>query len=306
MQVDVRPLGAGDLEAANRVLRDAFAAVLGEDALGDADPLRTRLAAGHVRGIGAFLGGVLVGSAVVTRWGSVGLVGPLSVEPALWGRGIASGLLGGVGRVLDGWGVTHRGLFTFAHSPRHHALYQNFGYWPRFLTALMSSEVPAGLPRGEGWTALSVVPDRRAAVAACAELAGQVHPGLDLTAEIASLRDQGLGDVVLVGDPQQPDAFAICHDGPGSEAGSGTAYVKFGAARPGDHGAFVALVAACREHASAVGARRLVVGVNTARHAAYRHLGEAGFRTDVPGVTMHHGNAPGYDRPDTYVLDDWR
>jgi GNAT superfamily N-acetyltransferase len=306
MQVDVRPMERGDLGPANRVLRDAFGAILGEDTLGDTDLLRTRLAAGHVRGLGAFMGRVLVGSALVTRWGSVGFVGPVSVEPALWGRGIGSGLLGAVGEILDGWGVTDRGLFTFAHSPRHHALYQHFGYWPRFLTALMSSEVPVALPRGTGWSAFSGLADRRAAVAACSELAEAVHPGLDLTAEIAALQEQKLGDVVLVGDPARPDAFAICHDGPGTEAGTGKAYVKFGAARPRDHRAFVALVQACREHASAVGARRLVVGVNTARHGAYRHLGEAGFRTDVPGVTMHHGNAPGYDRPNSYVLDDWR
>ncbi|MCU1625309.1 MAG: GCN5-related N-acetyltransferase protein [Pseudonocardia sp.] len=306
MHVDLRPLERGDLGDANRVLRDAFGAMLGEDTLGDTDPLRTRLAAGHVRGVGAFLGSVLVGSALVTRWGSVGFVGPLSVEPPLWGRGVGSRLLGAVGEILDGWGVTHRGLFTFAHSPRHHALYQHFGYWPRFLTALMSSEVPAELPRGTGWSVLSAQADGRAAVAACAELADAVYPGLDLTAEITALQAQKLGDVVLVGDPARPDAFAICHDGPGTEAGAGKAYVKFGAARPGDHHAFVALVRACREHAAAVGARLLVVGVNTARHEAYRHLGEIGFRTDVPGVTMHHGNAAGYDRPDSYVLDDWR
>jgi GNAT superfamily N-acetyltransferase len=306
MQVDLRPLQRGDHGAAQRVLRDAFGAILGEDTLADTDLVRTRLAAGHVCGLGAFTGGALVGSALVTRWGSVGLVGPLSVEPALWGRGIGSRLLGAVEEVLDGWGVTHRGLFTFAHSPRHHALYQHFGYWPRFLTALMSCEIPAGPARGTGWSVLSAQADRRAAVAACAELAEAVHPGLDLTAEINAVREQGLGDVVLLGDPARPDGFAVCHDGPGTEAGSGKAYVKFGAARPGDHHSFAALVQACREHASEVGARRLVVGVNTARHDAYRHLGEAGFRTDVPGVTMHHGNAVGYDRPDSYVLDDWR
>jgi hypothetical protein len=39
------------------------------------------------------------------------------------------------------WAVKHEGLFTFAHSPKHIALYQYFGFWPRFLTAIMSKPV---------------------------------------------------------------------------------------------------------------------------------------------------------------------
>ncbi len=35
-------------------------------------------------------------------------------------------------------GTQHAGLFTFAHSQKHVGLYQRFGFWPRFLTALMS------------------------------------------------------------------------------------------------------------------------------------------------------------------------
>jgi hypothetical protein len=31
-----------------------------------------------------------------------------------------------------------------------------------------------------------------------------------------------------------------------------------------------------------------------------------GFLTEIPGVTMHRPNLPGYSRPGIYVLDDWR
>jgi hypothetical protein len=58
--------------------------------------------------------------------------------------------------------------------------------------------------------------------------------------------------------------------------------------------------------AAEVGATRLTLGVNTARHEAYRQLLTAGFRTDIPGVTMHRPNEPGYDREDVRLLDDWR
>ena len=39
----------------------------------------------------------------------------------------------------------------------------------------------------------------------------------------------GIGDVVLLGDPAAPAGFALCHVGPGTEAGSNTCYAKFGA-----------------------------------------------------------------------------
>jgi hypothetical protein len=35
----------------------------------------------------------------------------------------------------------HAGLFTFAQSSKHIALYQKFDFWPRFLTAVMSKNV---------------------------------------------------------------------------------------------------------------------------------------------------------------------
>ena len=43
--------------------------------------------------------------------------------------------------------------------------------------------------------------------------------------------DQNLGDVVLTGAGPL-DGLAVCHIGAGSEAGGGTCYIKFGAARP--------------------------------------------------------------------------
>jgi predicted N-acetyltransferase YhbS len=303
-EVEIRRLREPDLHAADRIQRRAFAALVGGDDQRDAELVRTRWAAGNTAALGAFAGNRLVGSVFGTRWGSVGFVGPLSVEPECWERGIGSQLFAAADRVLREWGVVRRGLFTFAHSPRHHRLYQRFGYWPRFLTALMSRPVPAAPPLVE-WTPGSTQ-DRDRLTAAAARLAGAVYPGLDLGGEIASVLDQKIGDVVLVGPPAAPTGVAVVHDGAGSEAGSGVAYVKVGLVRPGAAADFAALVDACLAHAAVLGVDRLVVGVNTARHGAYRHLVARGFATDVPGVTMHAPNDPGYDHEQSYVLDDWR
>ncbi len=47
-------------------------------------------------------------------------------------------------------------------------------------------------------------------------------------------------------------------------------------------------------------------GVNLSRSQAYRQMLRRGFRTDIQGVAMHRPDSPGYNRPDVFVVDDWR
>jgi predicted N-acetyltransferase YhbS len=307
MDLEVRPLAAADLDHAARVLRAAFTAYLGVDLLADSDLLRSRHRARHCVVLAAYGSGRPVGTLVATGWGSVGLLGPMSVTPSLWGQGIGSRLVEAGIAVLDGRGATHQGLFTYANSPRHHVFYQRFGFWPRFLTAVMSAPVTGSEPAAGHPLSTADAVTRRRLTADCAAITDALRPGLDLTGEIDAVLDSGLGEVLVVGDPR-PTGFAICHSGPGTEAGTGVAYVKFAAARPGPGApvALAALVDACRGYAARAGARRLTLGVNTARREAYRWLIAAGMRTDVVGVTMHRPDAPGYDHPHTHVLDDWR
>ena len=308
MKIEVRSLSVSDVDAADEVFRDAFTTVLGAGVHRDTELVRTRFRAPHTAALAAFLDDKLAGSTFVTRWGSVAYFGPLSVTPKLWGQGIGTRLVAAAVDVLDGWGAGHQGLFTYAQSPQHHGFYQRFGFWPRFLTAIMSRPLTGAEP-GLGWRLSAVAPaDRPALVDGCAAVTDAIHPGLDVRGEIAAVVDQGLGDVVLIGEPDTPRGFAVCHTGAGTEAGSGVAYVKFGAVRPGPGAAqaFESLVAACQGFAVEVGAVRLTLGVNTGRHEAYRQLLAAGFRTDSPGVTMHRPNEPGYDREDVRILDDWR
>jgi predicted N-acetyltransferase YhbS len=308
VDIEVRPLDAADVDAADEVFRDAFATVLGVGVHRDTELVRTRFRAQHTTTLAAFVDGEVAGSTIVTRWGSVAYFGPLSVSPKWWGHGIGTRLVGAAVDVLDGWGAGHQGLFTFAQSPQHHGFYQRFGFWPRFLTAIMSRPLTGSEPE-LGWRLSDVAPaDRAALLDGCSAVTDAIHEGLDVRGEIEAVLDQGLGDVVLIGEPEVPRGFAVVHAGAGTEAGSGVAYAKFAAVRPGPGAAqaFDSLVAACQGYAVETGAVRLTLGVNTARHEAYRQLLAAGFRTDSPGVTMHRPNEPGYDREDVRLLDDWR
>src|SRR6516165_7977786 len=73
---------------------------------------------------------------------------------------------------FERWGTRHAGLFTFPHSQKHVGLYQRFGFWPRFLTAIMSKPVAKPEHRCESWTTLTVVPrsERDQRIADCRAL----------------------------------------------------------------------------------------------------------------------------------------
>jgi hypothetical protein len=58
--------------------------------------------------------------------------------------------------------------------------------------------------------------------------------------------------------------------------------------------------------ARAQGLERLVLGVNVARHDAYRRLLARGYRTAFQGVVMQRRIEPGYCRPDVHAIDDLR
>ena len=160
-------------------------------------------------------------------WGAFGFFGPLTVHPGLWDHGIGSRLLRPVLEAFDRWEVRQAGLFTFADSPKHLGLYQKHGFWPRALTVITTKEVEAS----------AATPFELLAGARGKDVAGltdRVFPGLDLRREIVAASEQGLGDTVLLRSDGELDGMAVCHCGAGSEAGSDSCYVKFGAVRPGE------------------------------------------------------------------------
>ena len=134
------------------------------------------------------------------------------MRPDLWDHGIARRLLEPTMALFERWRTTHRGLFTFSHSPKHHALYQKFGFYPRFLTAVLGKRVsstvtPGGLRRfsqldrseHDQWLA-----DAR-------EVTDTLYSGLDLTHEIRVTDELRLGDTLFLDDEDRIAGFAVCH-----------------------------------------------------------------------------------------------
>jgi len=308
----VRPLTERDLDAADRIMRLAFGTFTGlpdpAAAMGDTDYVRTRWRANPAAAFAVEVDGELAGSNFVTHWGSVGFFGPLTIRPDLWDRGLGGLLVQPAIESFDRREVTCAGLFTFAHSVKHVGLYQKFGFFPRFLTAILAKAPRPAASAGVA-TYSDVPPLERAQVLAeCALVTGALHPGFDVSGEIRAVADQRLGDTVLLREHGAVTAFAVCHCGPRTEAGRGTCYVKFAAVVPGAGAGrrFAALLDACESLAAGRGLPQISAGVNLARHEAYRDLIARGFRTVRQGIAMHRPNEPGYSRPGVYAIDDWR
>jgi GNAT superfamily N-acetyltransferase len=335
MNISIRPLQESELSAADYIFRLSFGTFLGlSDPLlfyGDADYIKTRFYSDPSAAYAAVSDddGKLLGSNFTANWGSVGFFGPLTIHPDYWNKGIAKRLLEPTMQLFSKWNTKHAGLFTFSNSPKHIGLYQKFDFWPRFLTAVMSREL---LPKQEEEMTTGLrfskyselvqdgtYKDEKHLLGECKKLTNSVYEGLNLETEIRSVRKQKLGDTILLWRQEDQNTnydversqlvgIAVCHSGAGSEAGSNTCYIKFGAVKPG-HNAdrdFEELLNVCELFAREKDMKRLTAGTNIGRYRAYTKMLLNGFIIDILGVAMQKGNDEGYNLQNVYIIDDWR
>jgi hypothetical protein len=113
--VSVGPLLEADLPEADRIFHLAFGTFLDLP-----DPMQfwpdrnyayTRWRADSTTAFGAKVDAELIATNFVTRWGTVGFFGPLTVRPDFWDRGIANRLLEPTMDLFARCGTKHAGLF---------------------------------------------------------------------------------------------------------------------------------------------------------------------------------------------------
>ncbi len=309
--IEIRAMTLDDVDQADHVMRTAFGTFLEvpdpATTFGDAQIIRPRFATTPEGAFVAARENEVLGSVLATRWGSFAFFGPLTVREDLWNQGLARRLLEPVMDLFENWEATLTGLHTFAQSTKHVGLYQRFGYWPQYLTALMAKSVER--PGDDEVMRLSALDpnDRARAVAECAHLTDALYPGLEVNVEFAEVERLGLGDVVLITDDVGVAAFAVCHCGAG-EAGSAACFVKFAAVRPGPDSerAFTRLLAGVETFAHERSVAQVTLGMNTSHRRAYSSLLERGYRSAAQGVRMQRPDDLGYCRDDVFVVDDLR
>lgn len=248
----------------------------------------------------------LIGFSMVSNWGSCAGFGPIVTHPDYWDRGIGSQLISASWSKFDEWGNQQIIFCTHANSPKHIYFYGKFGAEPRFLIALFTKAIPSiQLQALKAQRYSQLKSDRQAeSLNAAYQLTDKIYEGLDWRSEILLVQQRSLGDTLFVWDDTGLIGFAICHYGAGSEAASGTCYVKLGAAKAAE--AYEQLIDECEVLATTLGLSSLVAGVDTACIDAYHRTIARKFRLSVLSVSMHKPNQKSYSRPDVYVIEDRR
>jgi GNAT superfamily N-acetyltransferase len=312
MLISIRRLTESELTKADRIFRLAFGTFKGHpnpETYGGQITYMKRWYTDPTAAFGAEVDGQLVGSNFAIHWGSFGLFGPLTVHPDFWGKGVGQRLIEPAIASFTQWEIRHAGFLTFSNSPLHLGLYQKFGFYPGFLIALMSKSVKLTQPKLQALRYSEASPEKRSEyLESSYELTDAIYSGLDVRSEICAVEAHSLGDTILLWDDIGLMGLAVCHYGSGTEADSDTCYVKFGAVRSGLKAEqfFEQLLRECEILSAIAGTSRLVAGVNTGRHEAYRQMLGQGFLIERLGVAMHKPNELAYNRPDVYVIDDWR
>lgn len=313
MPIIIRTLQEVEIPYSDKIFRLAFGTFIGLpnplEFYGDAGYIKHRWKTDPSAAFAAEIDGKLVGTNIACRWGSVGFFGPLSVHPDYWNQGIAQHLIAAVMSKFEQWDIKQAGLFTFTNSSKHHVLYQKFGFYPRFLTFIMTKSV-GGKAEISAPTRYSQLTSelRRQCLNNCFEITNAIYPGLDVSSEIIAVEEQNLGDTVLLWEDNKLIGFAVCHCGEQTEAGSNKCYIKFAAVKPGINVAasFEKLLVLCENFTANQGLTNLIAGVNTSHEQAYKIMFARQFRTEIVGVSMHKDNLEGYNRSDVFILDDWR
>ncbi len=120
--VTVGVLRENEVDEAYRIVRLAFGTFLGlpdpMQFMGDRNFMRPRWRSRNTNVLAARTGGRLIGLNVITRWGSFGFFGPLTVLPEFWDRGVAHKLMKNTVKVLDGFGECGTvGCLRFRRAP---------------------------------------------------------------------------------------------------------------------------------------------------------------------------------------------
>jgi GNAT superfamily N-acetyltransferase len=319
--LEIKSLNERDIIQIDRVFREAFSLHVGHPVPETFAPGRScmaRLLTEPQGAFGAYISGELVAIAFATVWGSIGVFGPLAVKPGHWNAGLGRKLLQQSVTFFKQKAVSDMVLCTFPDSVKHVSLYQKYGFHPGHIIAMMSRLVSSASNFARNSAAdlelySSHGVDRRAEILSeCRQITASIYEGLDLSKEIEVVEKLSIGETVLLRKESRLVAFAICHNGAGSETETDVLYIKFAAAllhedtHKNTDENFRTLIAKCTLLAQTRMANMMFFGVNTARHDAYRAVLEEGFKIDSLSLAMQSPNRPLYNHAGVYVIDDWR
>lgn len=147
---------------------------------------------------------------IVHRSGIEGWMGPLCVRPDHQGAGLGTTIVKAGMSWLRKNGAGVIGLETMPRTVDNIGFYSALGFVPGPLTITLTVEAVGDDRPLQLLSRLSPL-EREAAMQACLALTTRLQPGYDFSREIELTERFALGDTLLLGAPDNPDGFALCH-----------------------------------------------------------------------------------------------
>jgi GNAT superfamily N-acetyltransferase len=260
----------------------------------------------------------LIGAVLSIAWGSVAWLGPLAVHPKFSGKGAEQQLLQAV---LDYWepmGLSTQGVEISPASPPDIEFYASFGFRPQFLTATLIGDVDPAGPREPirqrspsfELIRLSQLSDalEETMLANCRRISDRHYPCLNYGKELQSVKEQNLGDTLLLAVGERLYGFAICHAAPGSEAAAESCYVKALLIDPAidDQETLLALVEACEGYARMHQLKAVRLGVNLGCWEGYQAVAARGYQLRQLQLRMVRPIDDLLSDSSPFHFNDWR
>ncbi len=220
----------------------------------------------------AHAGGRLIGFCLSHRWGSLGWIGPVVVEPDWQGQGIGRALTEPAVQTLEADGCTTIALETWPHHLPNLRFYMQLGFIP--LASVFILETAAQPSRSPG---LGVhhqrLADSQGAMLGLRELSQAVSPGLDYSRPAEITLGCGLGEAILWGEVDRPWAAALVHTASQLEAAPPDWLEVFLLLiRPGRESRLSSCLAELRAYAASLGRRAIRLAVCTCHPAGLLEL----------------------------------
>lgn len=145
--------------------------------------------------------------------GTEGWMGPLCVRPDHQGAGLGKIIVQSGMRWLRLKHTRVIGLETMPRTMDNIGFYSNLGFVPGHLTVTFTLDAALG-ERSPHLLSQMGRMAKDDALAACQALTERVMPGYDFTRELEITDALSLGDTLVLGAPDRPTGFALCHSSP--------------------------------------------------------------------------------------------
>lgn len=247
--------------------------------------------------------GRIVAFNMVHHSGTEGWMGPLCVRPDQQGNGLGKIIVQAGMRWLRQQQARVIGLETMPRTMDNIGFYSNLGFVPGHLTVTFTLDAAIGDRASRLLSQLGAA-DKDACMRGCLALTERVMPGYDFTRELELTDRLALGDTLILGPPEQPLGFALCHTSPLVEGRTRDELrvLKLVLAERAD---LPKLLGGLTDFARRSGTRRLAIRLQGDYPDAYRTLVALGARVRWTDLRM---SAHGWTEPtprDGMVLSNW-